>query len=165
MISKITTIEDYNNLFIEPIIQNSNLFLPLDQLSSDAIKNDRINVLRNIYSEVIENNDDYNKHVDIYNSEYSPLSEELYAPITRFENTAIACVYPFSRSNFIDKFYSNILPSCVNQVFSFMKLSGRMISIGSGAGKCVIFYPDYFIEEDHSLLTNQYTYSDRKSVV
>lgn len=159
MISKITSLSEYNSLFIQKIIDSKDSFLPLDQLTSDSIKNDRIIVLRSIYESISSQENDYDFHVNFYNSNYGPLSEDIHFPLSRSSNGSNAYVYPYSRTNFIDKYYSNILPSLVNKALIQMKDSNRIISIGSGAGKCVIIYPDLFDEEEYTQFSSTYNYS------
>lgn len=159
MISHIGSIPEFNHLFISPIINENDKFLPLDQLTSDAIQNNRIDNLRLIYTSLLNQENDYNHYVEIYNSEFGPLSESIYNCSSYFGSSVLPYVYPFSRASFIEKFYSNIFPSIVNKVISYMKDTGRFHSVGTGQGKCVIVYPDPFVSDDLENLTSSYTYS------
>jgi len=149
MISTVSTIEEYNNLFIDSLISSPDLFLPLDHLVTDAIINDRISILREIHSSDL----DYQHHVDLYNSEFGIGADSLYPTSSPYSSNYRALVYPHSRIAFIEKFYSNIFPSISNKVFSYMKESGRLFTIGNGPGKCVIVYPAYFSAEELSSLS------------
>ena len=149
MITELSSIEEYNRLFIDSLTSSPDSFLPLDTLVSDAIANDRISILPEIQSSDL----DYNQHVESYNSEFGPLSDNGYSPTSPFSANYAPLVFPYSRIAFIEKFYNDIFPSISNKVFAYMKQSGRVITIGSGPGKCVIVYPSYFTQEELSSLS------------
>lgn len=151
MIDQITSLEDYNSIFFERIINSSNSFLPLDDLSLDALFNDRIESLRFILED--ENNEDYSHYVDLYNLAYSPLNPSFSYSSPYSEEGIIPYLYPYSKSSFINSFYPDVFPSLVNHVISYMKQTGRLIHIGKGQGKALIIYPVLFQEQDYSFLS------------
>jgi hypothetical protein len=150
MINQVNSLEDFNSIFIQRIINASDSFLPFDDIASDAITNDRIESLRYILQD--EENKDYNYYSDLYNLSYSPLDTTSFVSPSPYLDQVISYFYPFSKSSFINAFYPDVFPSLVNQVISYMKQTGRIIHIGKGHGKALIIYPVLFQEQDYSYL-------------
>lgn len=154
MIFKIETLKEYNDIFIERII-SSDLFLPIDDITLDALHNNRIESLR----EIVENSDnhDYSYYSDLYLLQHSPLTPSFLfsSPLSE---SSIPYLYPYSKTSFISSFYPDVFPSLLNHVFTYMKETGRMIHIGQGAGKALILYPVLFSDSDfESLLPTSYS--------
>ena len=143
MITVIDTLEQFNNRFINfNDSENNDFFLPLDSMVNDALVNNRIEELRII----LENTDNsYSYYEDLYNLNYSPLTEELY--ISNYY-----LVYPYSQNNFIKQFFDDMLPSLSNHVLSYMKATSRIVQVGAGKGKALMFSLTPFTEDDLQFL-------------
>ncbi len=155
MISSITELQSFNEIFIDRILTHTDQFLPLDYVTSHAIKNDKDNNLldfwRSSLVNIINNVNTYDYYRFIYleDKEIDETSNLYSSPL---EDQVSSFVYPYSKNNFVSHFYPDVLPSLVNTVLSYMKNSGRMIHVGQASGKALIFYPTYFTEEDFSFL-------------
>jgi len=148
MISKIKTLKEYNEIFIERII-SSDLFLPIDDITLDALHNNRIDSLREIVEN--RNTNEYSYYSDLYLYFHSPLTPSFIVS-SPLSDSIIPYLYPYSKTAFISSFYPDVFPSLLNHVFNYMKQTGRMIHIGQGAGKALILYPTLFSESDFEFL-------------
>ncbi|MDA0763717.1 MAG: hypothetical protein O3A39_04710 [Proteobacteria bacterium] len=145
IIDSITTLNEANQLIINPLTNNN--FLPLDTFTYDCIKNDRIDFLR----QTTESENTYDEKA----SEYYALHEcgdvpedygiTAYPEISQF-------IYPYSKINLFKTIYPKILPSVINLYFNYMKNNNRVIQIGSGVGKCLIIKPVLFTKEDVDII-------------
>jgi hypothetical protein len=148
MITSLQTLAEFNNKFIIDLQSKSELFLPLDSMTNDSLVNNRIEELRIVLQ---DSDNSYNYYEELYNLNYSPLTEQIYSINSSFsEQTPF--VYPFSKKQFAKQFFSDCLPSLFNHVFSYMKSTTRIIQIGTGQGKALIFYPSMFTEDDFQFL-------------
>jgi len=143
MITVIDTLEQFNDRFINfNDFDDNDFFLPLDSMVNDALVNNRIEELRII----LENTDNpYSYYEDLYNLNYSPLTEALY--ISNYY-----LVYPYSKNNFIKQFFDDMLPSLSNHVLSYMKATSRLVQVGAGKGKALMFSLTPFTEDDLQFL-------------
>lgn len=143
MITVIDSLDEFNDRFInfnDPA--KTDFFLPLDSMVNDALVNNRIEELRIILEDT---NNSYSYYEDLYNLNYSPLTEELYM-------SNYYLVYPYSKNNFIKQFFDDMLPSLSNHVLSYMKTTSRLVQIGAGKGKALMFSLTLFTEDDLQFL-------------
>jgi hypothetical protein len=153
MIASLQTLLEFNNKFITDLQTKSEFFLPLDSMTNDALINNRIEELRIVLQ---DSDNSYNYYEELYNLNYSPLTDQSYSDNSSFsEQTPF--VYPFSKKQFAKQFFSDCLPSLFNHVFSYMKSTTRIVQIGTGQGKALVFYPVLFTQDDfHHLNPIQY---------
>jgi hypothetical protein len=143
MITVIDTLEQFNDRFINfNDSQRTDFFLPLDSMVNDALVNNRIEELRIILE---DNDNSYSYYEDLYNLNYSPLTEHQY--ISNY-----SLLYPYSKNNFIKQFFNDMLPSLSNHVLSYMKTTSRIVQIGAGKGKGLMLNPVSFTEDDLQFL-------------
>jgi hypothetical protein len=150
MISVIDSLEEFNDRFInfnDP--QKVDLFLPFDSMVNDALVNNRIEELRIILE---DSDNSYSYYEDLYNLNYSPLTEEQYSSSTILVSSNHSLVYPYSKNNFIKQFFDDMLPSLSNHVLSYMKATSRIVQVGAGKGKGLIINPLSFKEDDLQFL-------------
>lgn len=150
MISVIDSLEEFNDRFInfnDP--QKVDFFLPFDSMVNDALVNNRIEELRIILE---DSDNSYSYYEDLYNLNYSPLTEEQYSSSTILVSSNHSLVYPYSKNNFIKQFFDDMLPSLSNHVLSYMKATSRIVQVGAGKGKGLIINPLSFQENDLQFL-------------
>jgi hypothetical protein len=163
MITSLPSISSINEIFIDRILNHLDQFLPYDRVTSHAIKNDKedshLEFWRTSLSNIINNVHpyDYYKQVYLLNNEVEESAPLHYS--SPLEDQTSAFVYPHSKAAFVSHFYPDLLPSMVNSVLGYMKTTGRMIHVGQGSGKSLIFYPVLFTEDDYLKLIPT-SYSD-----
>jgi hypothetical protein len=148
IINNITDLAAANELIIQPLLKNEHTLLPLDQFTHACIINERIDFLRT----ATEANLTYDEYVAEYIQQTGILdNDHSNYGITAFPEVS-QMVYPFSRTQFFKKFYSNVVPSVANLYFTYMKNTNRIIQIGSGVGKALLIKPVQFTEEDFTVI-------------
>ena len=119
---------------------NIRLF-PLDAISANVIATGEYSYLRSYtgsYSDLVAN--------------FSPTSApseilrilELYSP---YNEEAPVYLYPYSKKDFIDTYFSDLVPTLSSAIFDFLKSTGRIIQIGAGQGKALVIKPSLLNEE------------------
>jgi hypothetical protein len=148
IINNITDLATANELIIQPLLKNEHTLLPLDQFTHACIINERIDFLRT----TTEANLTYDEYVAEYIQQTGILdNDHSNYGITAFPEVS-QMVYPFSKTQFFKKFYSNVVPSVANLYFTYMKNTNRIIQIGSGVGKALLIKPVQFTEEDFTVI-------------
>lgn len=61
-------------------------------------------------------------------------------------------LYPNSKKEFLDTYFSNFLPSVSHALFDLMKSTGRLTQIGAGQGKALVIKPLLFTESHLNIL-------------
>jgi hypothetical protein len=148
IINNITDLATANELIIQPLLKNEHTLLPLDQFTHACIINERIDFLRTTteasltYDEYVA---EYIQQTGILDNDHSNYGITAFPEVSQM-------VYPFSKTQFFKKFYSNVVPSVANLYFTYMKNTNRIIQIGSGVGKALLIKPVQFTEEDFTVI-------------
>ncbi|MFZ4104868.1 hypothetical protein [Flavobacterium sp.] len=166
IINKITDLSQANEIIINRLSINTQALLPLDQLTYDCIVNNRFDFLRQI-----DSNYTYDEHYATYVTQHGelPYVEIMSQPYSDFNNHVCLTessdtpilVYPFSKNQLFKNFYSDLIPSVTSLYFNYMRMTERIMQIGSGVGKCLLIKLIQFTEEDFINIQNlDVSYSD-----
>lgn len=148
IISKVENFEQANLYFINPLI-NSYYFsdtkkhvIAHDAFTFDCIQTGDFEKLRQGLESV-----NYEELVNQHFVNREVLPDFSQDGITEHPTVA-QYIYPYSRTHLFKNVYAFILPSLVDLYFQYMKTTGRIKQIGTGAGKALYFKPVPFSQEE-----------------
>lgn len=161
IIDNIKDLHAANEIILSPLLINTLSLFPFSKFTYDCIINNRIEYLRQVEERIDSERYDLENDISTYVASYGELIDlpESYG-ITDYPDYPQK-VFPFSKTQFFNTYYSNVLPSIFNNFFTYMKNTNRIIQIGSGVGKCLLIKVVPFEQNDFvALQAMDYNYSE-----
>lgn len=141
----------YTNFINSDPLRNSDYNLnfklyPLDSIAADVIINGNYSFVRSYagsYTDFVTN------YINTASSSEILRILELYSSYT--EEFPVY-LYPYSRKDFIETYFVDLVPTLSSSVFDLLKSTGRINQIGAGQGKALVIKPSLLTEEHLSSL-------------
>jgi hypothetical protein len=137
IIKNIDSVEDLNQIAYTPFTEERSDLLKFDAYVAFLFSKNDFSFMKN----------SINNQVPLQESNIFT-EQDLQSPATLSTLSVYSdkLLFPFSRKVFYQRFLSNIIPNLADAIYENMKLTGRIVPIGSGLHKAFVINPQEYLE-------------------